>query len=93
MVGQGLGRWLGGGDDEEVGGRINFLIEGEAGFLSGVGGVSDNFFNLADDQIFGNLLSGKAKDGCFGVKGGIGWQVDDIGLAAFVDVVAFGPGL
>ena len=88
-----LGESLGLGDDEEIGGRINFLIKGEAGLLGGVGLAANDFFDLADDQIFGDVLGGKSKDGGFGIESGIGWQVDDVGLAGFVDVVALGSGL
>lgn len=83
---------LGSGDDEEGTSGADFLIEGEGGFLGGTGLVSDNFFDLADDQVFGNVLGGEGKNGGFGIKGDIGRQVDDIGLAAFVDVVALGAG-
>lgn len=83
---------LGSGDDEERTAGSDFLIQGEGGFLGGVGLVGDYFLDLADDQILGDLFGGKTKDGRFGVKGGIGWQVDDIGAAAFIDVVALNPG-
>ena len=84
---------LGLGDDEEVGGRSNFLIEGEASFLGGVGLAANDFFDLTDDQIFGDLFGGKSKDGGFGIEGGIGGEVDDKRRTTFINVVALGSGL
>ena len=58
--------------------------------MGGIGGVTGDFFDSTDDKIFWNLFAGQSKDDCLRIEGDGGFEIDDIRIAIFVDVVASG---
>lgn len=46
------------GDDIEIAGLTDLLIEDDGGFLSRAGGVTDDLIDLSDQEVFGNEAGG-----------------------------------
>lgn len=76
-------------NDEKIFGGGDGLVQDDAGLLNGVGLIRDNFPDLADDQIFGDLVTGEGKDAGAGAEGSIAIQIGNDRGGRPIDVLTF----
>lgn len=79
---------LGARNYEEVVSLTDVLVENDGGFLGRTGGITGNFVDLADDEVFGYGSTGKGEDGSFGIEGRASVKIDDVGFIFYIAIVA-----